>query len=54
MQTYIPSNNNHHRSWHTNNDQVTHEVTAVLGVELKHATMKHAQTIGLLKEPMLQ
>ena len=29
--------------------QVTHEVTAVLGVELKHATMKHAQTIGLLE-----
>ena len=28
--------------------QVTQEVTAVLGVELKHATMKHAQTIGLL------
>ena len=27
------------------NAQVTHEVTAVLGVELKHATMKHAQTI---------
>ena len=31
------------------NVQVTHEVTAVLGVELKHATMKHAQTIGLLE-----
>ena len=31
------------------NAQVTHEVTAVLGVELKHATMKHAQTIGLLE-----
>ena len=29
--------------------QVTYEVTAVLGVELKHATMKHAQTIGLLE-----
>ena len=29
--------------------QVTHEVTAVLGVGLKHATMKHAQTIGLLE-----
>ena len=29
------------------NAQVTHEVTA--GVELKHATMKHAQTIGLLE-----
>ena len=29
------------------NAQVTHAVTAVLGVELKHATMKHAQTIGL-------
>ena len=26
------------------NAQLTHEVTAVLGVELKHATMKHAQT----------
>ena len=31
------------------NAQVTHEVTAVLGVELKHATRKHAQTIGLLE-----
>ena len=31
------------------NAQVTHEVTAVLGVEIKHATMKHAQTIGLLE-----
>ena len=31
------------------NAQVTHEVTAVLGVELKHATMKHAQTIGVLE-----
>ena len=31
------------------NAQVTHEVTAVLGVELKHATIKHAQTIGLLE-----
>ena len=31
------------------NAQVTHEVTAVLGAELKHATMKHAQTIGLLE-----
>ena len=31
------------------NAQVTHEVTAVLGVELKHAKKKHAQTIGLLE-----
>ena len=31
------------------NAQVTHEVTAVLGNELKHATMKHAQTIDLLE-----
>ena len=31
------------------NAQVTHEVTADLGVEIKHATMKHAQTIGLLE-----
>ena len=31
------------------NAQVTHEVAAVLGIELKHATMKHAQTIGLLE-----
>ena len=30
------------------NAQVTHEVAAVLGFEMKHATMKHAQTIGLL------
>ena len=27
------------------NAQVTHEVAAVLGIELKHATMKHPQTI---------
>ena len=31
------------------NAQVTHEVAAVLAIELKHATMKHAQTIGLLE-----
>ena len=31
------------------NAQITHEVTAVLGFELKHATMKHARTIGLLE-----
>ena len=28
--------------------QVTKEVTGVLGITLKHATTKHAQTIGLL------
>ena len=31
------------------NAQVTHEIAAVLGIELKHATKKHAQTIGLLE-----
>ena len=31
------------------NARVTHENAAVLGIELKHATMKHAQTIGLLE-----
>ena len=31
------------------NAQVTHENTPVLDVGLKHATMKHAQTIGLLE-----
>ena len=31
------------------NAQVTHEVAAVLGIELKHATMKHAQTFGILE-----
>ena len=31
------------------NAQVTHEIVAVLGIEMKHATMKHAQTIGLLE-----
>ena len=31
------------------NAQVTHEIAAVLGIELKHATMKHAQTIALLE-----
>ena len=29
--------------------QVTHEVTEILGINLKHATTKHAQTIGVLK-----
>ena len=29
--------------------QITHEVAAVLGIELKHATMKHAQTKRLLE-----
>ena len=31
------------------NAQVTHEIAAVLGIELKHATSKHAQTIGLFE-----
>ena len=31
------------------NSQVTKEVTAVLNIELKHATTKHAQTISLLE-----
>ena len=31
------------------NAQVTHEVAAVLGIEQKHATMKRAQTKGLLE-----
>ena len=31
------------------NAQVTHKNAAVLGIELKHATLKHAQTIGLLE-----
>ena len=49
MQTYIRHINDYHRSWQKFNAQVTHEVTAVLGIELKHATMKHAQAIGLLE-----
>ena len=31
------------------NAHVTHEIAGVLGIELKHATMKHAQTIDLLE-----
>ena len=31
------------------NSQVTREVAAVLGVEKKHASTKHAQTIGMLQ-----
>ena len=31
------------------NAQITHEIAAILGIELEHATMKHAQTIGLLE-----
>ena len=31
------------------NSQITREVAAVLGVELKHASTKHAQTIGMLE-----
>ena len=31
------------------NAQVAHEIAAVLGIEMKHATMKLAQTIGLLE-----
>ena len=31
------------------NSQVTREGAAVLNIELKHATTKHAQTIGLLE-----
>ena len=30
---------------------VTKEVAGVLGITLKHATTKHAQTIGLLEQP---
>ena len=29
---------------------VTNEVAGVLGITLKHATTKHAQTIGLLEQ----
>ena len=31
------------------NSQITREVAAVLGVELKHASTKRAQTIGVLE-----
>ena len=31
------------------NSQITREVAAVLGIELKHASTKHAQTIGVLE-----
>ena len=31
------------------NSQITREVAAVLGVELKHNSTKHAQTVGLLE-----
>ena len=31
------------------NAQITHEVAVVLRIELKHATMKHAQTIEVLE-----
>ena len=36
------------------NAQVTHEVAVVLGIELKHATMKHAQTIGLFESQCIR
>ena len=29
--------------------QVIHEVAAILGLNLKHATTKHAQTVGVLE-----
>ena len=29
--------------------QVLHEVAEILGIHLKHATTKHAQTIGVLE-----
>ena len=32
------------------NAKIPHEVAALLGIELKHATMKHAQTLGLLEK----
>ena len=31
------------------NSHITREVAAVLGVELKHASTQHAQTIGMLE-----
>ena len=31
--------------------QVRHEVAEILGINLKHATTKHAQTIGVLERP---
>ena len=34
------------------NSHVTKEVAAVLNIELKHATTKHAQTIGLLERTL--
>ena len=47
MQTHIPSGITDLGTQF--NAQVTHEVAAVHGIELKHATMKHHQTIGLLE-----
>ena len=34
--------------------QVIHEVAEILGINLKHATTKHAQTVGVLERPTPQ
>ena len=49
MQTQLPTNDNSYGFRNPVRAQVTHKIAAVLGIELKHATMKHAQTIGLLE-----
>ena len=48
MQRHLPTNNNNHGFRKQFHAHVPHENAAVLGIELKHATMNHAQTIGLL------
>ena len=47
LQAYIPATTLITELSTQFNAQVTHEVAAVLGIE--HATMKHAQTVGILE-----
>ena len=48
-EAHISAHNNHNWYGAQFNSQVTKEVAAVLNIELKHATTKHAQTIRLLE-----
>ena len=50
MQIFVFANNKIKTGMGTQfNSQVTRKVAAVLGVELKDASAKHAQTIGMLE-----
>ena len=50
MQSLLPFYNNQPSYCYLTHDQVTYaQVASVRGIDLKHAIIKHAQTLGLLE-----